>query len=129
MSGNSNIRKSEFLGIPHGTAQSKLRKMILFQLLKRLNENFCFQCGAEIERVEDLSIEHKKPWLNESIDLFWDLDNIAFSHLSCNSGAARVRKRVVTHGTQTMYGKHGCRCIPCTDAHRLYRQEDRKRNG
>jgi len=41
-----------------------------------------------IDSVEELSIEHKIPWLNNSSELFWDLDNIAFSHLICNTRAA-----------------------------------------
>jgi len=129
MSGKSNEKKSEVLGMPIGTAQGKLRKMVLFHLLKKHNENFCFQCGAEIETVETLSIEHKKPWVNEGADLFWDIENVAFSHLSCNSGAAIKRVQTATHGTETMYGKYGCRCEPCTTARKLYRREDRKRNG
>ena len=32
-------------------------------------------------KIEDLSIEHKKPWLDEDPRLFWDMGNIAFSHI------------------------------------------------
>lgn len=84
MGANSSKKKSETLGMPHGTAANKLRKRIMFSLLVRLNENFCFKCGAEIESDNELSVEHKEPWEGISADLFWDLDNIAFSHLSCN---------------------------------------------
>lgn len=38
--------------------------------------------------ADDLSIEHKAPWLHRDSALFWDLDNIAFSHLACNVNAA-----------------------------------------
>jgi hypothetical protein len=82
--GNSNAKKSAFLGMPHGTAIARLRKMVLFNLLKKHNENICHTCGNLIERIEDLSLEHKKPWEGISVELFWDLDNIAFSHLFCN---------------------------------------------
>lgn len=81
---NSNAKKSATLGIPHGTANGRLRKNILFHLLCRLEENVCFVCEKLIEKVEDLSIEHKEPWEGRSADLFWDLSNIAFSHLKCN---------------------------------------------
>ena len=97
---NNNDKKSKVLGIPYGTAQNKLRKMVLFHLLKRYKENVCFQCGKPIETVDELSIEHKKPWLNESVDLYWDMNNIAFSHLHCNCGAAQVvLKKVGPEGT------------------------------
>lgn len=68
----------------YGTAQHRLRKLVLFDLLKRHNENSCFRCGHTIEGADELSIEHKQPWLDASAKLFWDLSNIAFSHLRCN---------------------------------------------
>jgi hypothetical protein len=83
----SNKKKHDQLGMPLGTAAQRLRKIVLFSVLERHRENICFQCGEKIESSRELSIEHKKPWLNVSPDLFWDLDNIAFSHLSCNCAA------------------------------------------
>lgn len=85
----SNEKKSNTLGMSHGTACNRLRKNILFSLLTKLNENVCFRCGKTIVSVDELSIEHKQPWEGISADLFWDLDNIAFSHLGCNSAAGR----------------------------------------
>lgn len=73
------------MGMPHGTASHKLRKMILFSLVQRIGEDVCYRCGRKIENLEQFSIEHKKKWLGIDAKLFWDLDNIAFSHLSCNS--------------------------------------------
>lgn len=89
MTTKSNKIKAEFLGMPHGTASGQLRKKILLRLLQRLEEDVCFRCGEKIINPEDLSIEHKKPWLYISVDLFWDLDNVAFFHINCNSGARR----------------------------------------
>lgn len=80
----SNEKKSKTLGMPHGTANGRLRKNILFHLLKKHNENHCIRCGDCIETVNDLSIEHIKPWEGISVELFWDIDNIAFSHRRCN---------------------------------------------
>jgi hypothetical protein len=77
-------RVAQQLGMSHGTAVSKLRKNILFHLLKKLNENVCFVCKQVIDNVDDLSIEHIKPWEGRSSELYWDLENIAFSHLICN---------------------------------------------
>ena len=81
---SSNVKKSETLGMPHGTATHRLRKNVLFHLLKKYGENHCFKCQEMIETVDELSIEHKKPWEGVSAELFWDLENIAFSHLRCN---------------------------------------------
>lgn len=84
MSQKSNSVKAGFLGMPYGTAMGRLRKMVVFDLLKRHGENVCFRCARPIENVDALSIEHKQPWLNVDTKLFWDLENLAFSHLTCN---------------------------------------------
>ena len=110
--------KYDFLGMPHGTAQAKLRKLILFDLLKRHGEKVCYQCGKTIETIKELSIEHKKPWLGIDVALFWDLNNIAFSHLKCNiSNGSHPTKGNITHGV-TGYTYQGCRCEICTKAQR-----------
>lgn len=95
MSINGNRKKTDQLGQPHGTATAKLKKLILFDLLKRLNLSSCFQCGKPIDSITDLSIEHKEPWLDSEDPKakFFDLDNIAFSHLSCNSSAGRTANK------------------------------------
>lgn len=40
----------------------------------------------KINTVDELSIEHKEPWENSDNpkELFFNLDNISFSHLKCN---------------------------------------------
>jgi len=97
MSKKSNKRtqkkRAEQLGMPYGTASGRLKKKVLFNLVQKLGENICFQCKKEIKTAEELSIEHKKPWYNNDVNLFWDMDNIAFSHLKCNSGARVVPKK------------------------------------
>ena len=96
---------SEQLGMPRGTAANRLRKLVLFDVLKRHNENACYRCSEIIESAEQLSIEHKQPWEHVDARLFWDLDNIAFSHLSCNSAAGRkglsgtIQRKIGPKGT------------------------------
>lgn len=99
MSKQGNDKKKDQLGEPYGTAVHRLRKNIMFALLGLENLNTCFQCNEKIEHVEQLSIEHKVPWLDseDPKKFFFDLSNIAFSHLSCNSAAARpVNKKYFT---------------------------------
>src|SRR5579864_1616417 len=79
------------LGMPRGTAANRLRKLVLFDLLIRHKENVCYRCKQQIQKAEELSIEHKRPWENVDVKLFWDLTNIAFSHLSCNCAAGKKR--------------------------------------
>lgn len=64
-------------------------KRLLFRMAQKLGQDDCFQCVKKILTVEEFSIEHQKPWLDVSSDLYWALDNIAFSHRSCNIRAAR----------------------------------------
>lgn len=113
---NSNKKKAEQLGMPHGTAANRLRKMVLFKLLEEREQNLCFQCGEWIKCSDDLSIEHKIPWLDsdDPASLFFDLGNIAFSHLKCNAGSAR--RHIADHGTARRYGFHKCRCNECREA-------------
>lgn len=79
-------RKSKQLGMHPSTAANRLRKTVLFSLIKVMGLNNCWHCGEEIENIDNLSIEHKVPWLDseDPVGLFFDLNNIAFSHLECN---------------------------------------------
>jgi len=98
----ANKLRAEQLGMPYGTANAKLRKAILFKLVQRLNEDICFKCKLKIVSIEELSIEHKQPWFNRNSALFWDLDNIAFSHLKCNvkhSDIPNILRKVGPEGT------------------------------
>lgn len=113
----------------HGTASGRLRKMIMFELLHETGNLLCFQCGEKIEKIEELSIEHKIPWLDSENpkELFFDLDNIAFSHLSCNTGAARrPLKGTGKHPSYNTY-KGGCRCSECKEFVKLRWREYRER--
>jgi 5-methylcytosine-specific restriction endonuclease McrA len=82
-------RKSDFLGMNPGVATRRLRKLVLFNLLKRLGENICFRCARIIENPDDLTMDHKNPWLWVDSQLFWDLENVAFAHADCNTAAGR----------------------------------------
>lgn len=121
---DTNERRHDQLGMPHGTASNRLKKIIMFNLLVRLGEDFCFQCGAKIESSEELSIEHKIPWLDNSTELFWDINNISFSHRSCNSGAGRRKES--PHGAERCY-KKGCRCAECIEGNTRRVRETRAR--
>lgn len=86
----SNKNKNDFLGMPYGTAMGRLRKKVMLHLLQQLGKDKCFRCGKKIESAKDLSIDHIESWLNKDVDLFWDLNNISFSHLRCNSAAHKM---------------------------------------
>lgn len=118
--------KSKQLGMPFGTANHRLRKQLLFRYVVRCGDNFCYKCTLEITTIEDFSIEHKKPWQGISNDLFWDLDNIAYSHLKCNVRAYPFPDGR-PHGTKNKYDVENCRCTLCREARMKYQREKRSR--
>jgi hypothetical protein len=105
-----NEAKSLQLGMPFGTASNKLRKLILFDLVTKYEGGICYRCFSKIETVDEFSIEHKNPWFGVSSNLFWDLENIAFSHISCNTRAARrewgKNKYAPANTAWCSFGKH-----------------------
>lgn len=84
------MKKQKQLGMNPSTASSRLIKDILFKFINDLNLNTCFHCNTAMNR-DNFSIEHKTPWLDSTTpkQLFFDLDNISFSHLSCNVSHSR----------------------------------------
>ena len=85
--------KSKQLEMSFSTANGRLRKMILFDLVCKLGLNVCHRCGEPMN-LKTLSIDHKEDWLHREVELFWDMENIAFSHLSCNNAASTPRNKV-----------------------------------
>lgn len=126
------LKKKKQLGMAFGTANARLKKKILFDLVVNAGLNKCFRCDGIIETEGVLSIEHKVPWLDSEKpkELFFDLGNISFSHLSCNSKHRRISPKI--HGTESRY-KNGCRCFDCKSAHTKriakYRKARKKRTG
>lgn len=91
MSKSNEDKKTKQLGMPYGTANNILKKNLLFYFVQKENLDICYRCNEKIENVESLSIEHKKSWLDSDNpkETFFDLNNIAFSHLNCNSKAGK----------------------------------------
>ena len=75
------------LGMSFGAANNILRKKLLFHLVKKLELNICYRCGEKIVDITKFSVEHKKGWrfAKDPRETFFDLNNITFSHLNCNS--------------------------------------------
>jgi len=88
---NGNEAKTAQLGVPFGTASGRLRKILLYDMAKRLNEDTCYRCKLKIINIDDFSIDHKINWLHSgrAVELFFNINNIVFSHVLCNNLAAR----------------------------------------
>jgi hypothetical protein len=91
-------KKSCLLGENYSTACYKLRKIIMFNLARRTGEDSCYRCGKIIRTIEEFSIDHIEQWIKaeDPHESFYDLNNIAFSHLSCNikHGGENIENRV-----------------------------------
>ncbi len=91
--GKGSKDKSVKLGMSYSKAAHRLRRKILFTLAKRCGMTKCYRCDEEITDEVSLSVEHKIGWQysEDPIKMFWDIDNIAFSHKSCNSAVTSMR--------------------------------------
>ncbi len=95
----NDARRVMQLGMTQNRAKQILQKSIIFHLLRQRGQDVCFRCGGRIERLEDLSIDHKVDWFNNNPVLFWQIDNITFSHLRCNSLAGLSRQHEMRRRT------------------------------
>ena len=86
----SRKRYEEQLGMDLGTAQHQLRKCVLFGLVSETFGTKCFRCSKEMTK-DDFTLDHKIAWRNsaKARKLFWDVENVAWSHLVCNTQASR----------------------------------------
>lgn len=84
-------RQAEQLGMPIGTAKSKLNRKIIWDLLVSGGGNVCEYCDDWIAHPEALAITHVEPWLDNDPDLFWDTQNVAFMHPQCAEESAAER--------------------------------------
>lgn len=83
-------KKQEQLGMNPSTAQHRLLKDILWDFILQTGKSSCCKCAKEMSR-ETFSVEHLVPWLDSDkpTELFFDLNNIGFSHKLCNIKDAR----------------------------------------
>ena len=90
-------KKTEQLGMNPSTAAGRLIRDILFKYISKVGDNICYRCSKSLTR-ETFSIEHKEPWLDSPnpTELYWDLENISFSHKECNSAAGKRTNKVHT---------------------------------
>lgn len=111
--------ESQQLGMNRTTAASRLVKDLLYKYIT-LHGEVCDICNKPMTR-KDFSIQHRKPWRHSenAAEMYFDLDNIAFAHLSCNSSIKRDPRKPSACGTISKYTK-GCRCPQCKEARRKY---------
>ena len=134
MGSYKDILKSQLGGLAPSTARSRLDRTIMLAMAKKLEQDYCFRCSKQIRTIDEFSVEHKIEWLHSEnpVELYFDLDNIAFSHIKCNTGARRYTNSIphnkgnITHGVSGY--RLGCRCEICKSKYSLARKERYIRN-
>lgn len=118
---SSNARKDALLGEPHGTAQAKLRKALLFKYVQLAGHDVCCRCDQRIESLRDFSVEHKRSW-QESADQRAAFFDLATSHFRVYSATwSPARKLTVIRLRRTAF--------VVTSSHRRTRASSSKENG
>lgn len=131
-------KKKMQLGMNPSTASGRLVKDLLWNFVETTGQMACCKCGEPMSR-ETFSIEHVTPWLDsdDPVGLYFEIENISYSHLRCNVEAARKTLVETPCGTRGAYRK-GCKCSLCVEAQTgynrgLYTKESRhqryKRTG
>lgn len=120
-------KKKEQLGMNPSTASGRLVKDVLWKLIVETRQNMCYACSGEMTR-ETFSVEHKTPWLDseDPVGLYFDLENVSFSHKVCNYSRARNFQGDKTHcpsghpydgenvqKRKTSKGHNSRACLPC----------------
>lgn len=113
-------KKSKQLGMSYSTAGNRLKKMLFFKLVQETNNDRCYRCEEKITNYIELSIDHMESWLDKDNSVFWDVDNIAYSHLTCNSAKAPASS-INKHPSYNAYST-GCRCKACTMCKMMYQK-------
>jgi hypothetical protein len=87
------IAKTAKLGMSFGTARARLERDILYALAVQAG-HVCHRCAGPLDR-STFSVEHKTPWMqaDDPKAAFFSLENVAFSHLRCNTAEMIERRR------------------------------------
>ncbi len=112
----SKVRKAKQLGMNPSTASNRLVKDLLWSMIQHQP---CHRCGELMAR-ETYSIEHKEAWLDSAnpVEMYFDIDNIAYSHFKCNVAARRT--------VSSIYSKEQLRAIDAERKREMYTPEERR---
>lgn len=123
------MKKQQQLGMNPSTASNRLVKDTLWRLVVQAGQNVCYRCSQPMTR-ETFSIEHKEAWLDsdDPLGLYFDQENISFSHLNCNIKDSRSGRTQSGCGTEAQYDR-GCRCDLCGIAKSTKRSERYSSDG
>ena len=95
-------------------------------------DKICSSCGTK----ENLEIHHLDPSIKEDNHIWsWSKERrdaeLAKCVILCKTCHVNVHSAIFaslrSHGTELMYNHWHCRCVECKNAHRIFRNEDRKK--
>ncbi|CAM0016011.1 HNH endonuclease [Vibrio phage D239] len=77
-------REKKDLGMAPSTARDRLMRKLVFSHIQSRGI-LCYHCGEELQE-DTFSIEHKVPWRGkeDAAELYFDLENVTYSHRKCN---------------------------------------------
>lgn len=108
------LDKALVLGMSIGRARGILVKAMMYSMAARLNLLQCYRCHPAIATPAEFSIDHKRDWLKAGPEAYFALDNIAFSHLHCNSAASSGKEALRNASLRRRYRADGLRfCGTC----------------
>lgn len=116
-------KKQKQLGMNPSTASGRLVKDLLWNFVETTGQSACCKCGEPMSR-ETFSIEHVAPWLDsdDPVGLYFDIENIRYSHLRCNVTDRRDTRVLKPCGTIAAYDR-GCRCDSCVETKSDYKRQ------
>jgi len=84
--------KSKLLGMSFHTARARLERDLLFKFATELG-HVCYRCQQPMPR-DNFSVDHMENWstAESPIKAYFDLKNVAFSHIHCNAANTSKRK-------------------------------------
>lgn len=120
----ANEKKKKQLGMAIGTASHRLRMDLLWAFIERSGAR-CHRCDQEMSR-DTFSIDHKDNWLDSDAPLerFFDLDNIGFSHFSCNYSAARKPNKHSDEDLELLEPRHKAKILKNRKKYAKLREEN-----
>lgn len=80
----------DILGSHLPSVTHKLKRQMILLMAQICGYDTCHKCKRKITTIKEMSIEHRVPWTNQ--EEFLDIENLALSHLGCNSSTANAKK-------------------------------------
>ena len=113
----------DIFGISASTLRMRSLRRLMFYLVTATDMNKCSRgdCSnkSKIITMDNFSVEHARPWRGNPPGLYYDTDNIVFSHRACNRSDQDPLARLYCYSCQSMvssedFNEKSIRCYSCS---------------